>query len=341
MRITSANVPQADLLSDVMRTVVCVSEGGSTYQDIAGFIGKGERQGRYYRKAAEILGFILTPSTNSSALTPLGELLIETGPTIENELVLQAVLNAHVFQRVIPFFENNNQGLTKSEIINYLASVSDIPETAESMLPRRFSSVISWLETLGLIDREGQRYFLRDGLFETIPRLEFTHDEEPILPSSGELHEYEVVETRVDQANEAVLYYKSLAALERANNSHIHLVNLVSERIRNSGSLPRFNQFIDLAARIGERDYIFEMKSTTVNNVKSQVRKGLSQLYEYRYLQNIPEAQLVLVLENPLPQEMRWIHEYMEIDRGIHLIWDGDNSLYSTPRTNHELNFLF
>ena len=54
------------------------------------------------------------------------------------------------------------------------------------------------------------------------------------------------------------------------------------------------------------RDYLFEMKSTTEDNPHAQIRRGLTQLYEYRYVQNVKEAKLVLVIENPLPRENGW-----------------------------------
>jgi len=43
------------MLDDVIRTVEAVQGGAQSFQDIAGYIGKVDRQGRYYRLAAEIL----------------------------------------------------------------------------------------------------------------------------------------------------------------------------------------------------------------------------------------------------------------------------------------------
>jgi len=55
------------------------------------------------------------------------------------------------------------------------------------------------------------------------------------------------------------------------------MVYKIGSRLRIAGGIPKANQFIDLATTI-ERDYIFEMKSTTAGNVNAQVRKGISQL---------------------------------------------------------------
>ena len=83
------------------------------------------------------------------------------------------------------------------------------------------------------------------------------------------------------------------------------------------------------------------MKSTTQKNVRNQIRKGLSQLYEYRYLQNNPSAMLVLVIDNPLTENNEWLHNYLIQDRQIKLIWDGHNNLFSSDITREELVFLF
>jgi hypothetical protein len=32
--------------------------------------------------------------------------------------------------------------------------------------------------------------------------------------------------------------------------------------------------------------------------------------------------------------------DYMENDRNIHLVWDGDSNLYGTERTREQLGFL-
>ena len=117
------------------------------------------------------------------------------------------------------------------------------------------------------------------------------------------------------------------------------LVNLVAQRIRENGGVPKSNQLIDLAVRL-DREYIFEMKSTDNDNIRAQVRKGMSQLYEYRYLQNLPEANLILVLEKPLEANNSWMLEYLEIDRGINLVWDGNNELFGSEKTRTDLKFL-
>ena len=41
---------------------------------------------------------------------------------------------------------------------------------------------------------------------------------------------------------------------------------------------------------------------------------------EYRYIQNVPAAKLVLVLENPLLRKLSWMGDYLTKDRVILLV---------------------
>ncbi len=208
------------------------------------------------------------------------------------------------------------------------------------MIPRRISTILAWLKTLNIIEqKENEKYYLLKSIITTIPIIDYNDIDQPIIPSTADLQEYETVEQRVLTARDMILIYKSQAKLDRANSSHAQLVNLVADRIRSAGGIPKSNQIIDLATTMNE-DFIFEMKSTNENNVKAQVRKGISQLYEYRYLQNKPNANLILVVERPLEGDNSWMIDYMENDRNIHLVWDGDNNLYGTAKTREQLGFL-
>ena len=102
------------------------------------------------------------------------------------------------------------------------------------------------------------------------------------------------------------------------------------------------NDLVDLAARLAGLSFIFEVKSTTAHNARTQIRKGISQLYEYRYLQRAPDAKLVLVVENPLGKDLAWMAEYLVSDRGIFLVWDGDKKhLFCDKNIRPTLEFLF
>lgn len=339
-RIVSSELPQADRLESVLLAIIAVGNGARTDIEIANRIPGIEgdsRQGRYYRNAAEMLGFIVN-RRNSASLTQKGKDLL-INPSLTNPLFIASVLSLEVYQKLLPYLELFPEGLTRQEIQDYLQSIAD-PRIGPSMIPRRISTVVAWPRTLGFIRQtEYGRFQIRNNLSIDLPVFEIQDDDQPLLPVTGDLSEYLEIEQRTTNAKEEVTYFKDQAKVERANNSHITLVNLVAQRIREYGGIPKSNQLIDLAVRL-DHDYIFEMKSTNDYNVRAQVRKGMSQLYEYRYLQNKPDAKLILVVEKPLDTNKSWMLDYMENDRNINLVWDGNNELYGSEMTRNELGFL-
>ena len=339
MRIQSNDLPQADRIESVVAATFAIANGARTDIEIANQvpgIEGDDRQGRYYRRAAEILGFI-TNTRNISAITSKGQ-LVANNPTLINPVVIASVLNLNLYQKLLPYLILHPEGTTRQQIIKYLQLIS-VANIGPSMIPRRISTILAWIRTLGVIEQIGERYLIANAIIPTIPLINLNDIEQPVLPATGDLQEYKAVEQRISSAHEIITIYKEQARLDRANHSHIQLVNLVAERIRGSGGIPKSNQFIDLATTL-QQDYIFEMKSTTEENVRTQVRKGISQLYEYRYLQNKPDANLILVVERPLAGDNSWMIDYMESDRNIHLVWDGDSNLYGTERTRGQLGFL-
>lgn len=339
MRIQSNDLPQADRIESVIAATVAVSRGARTDMEIANQVPRLEgddRQGRYYRRAAEILGFI-TNVRNNATITTKGQ-LIAANPALTNPELIASVLSLNLYQKLFPYFELHPEGLTRQQIQDYLQLIS-APNMGRTMILRRISTIISWIRTLGIINQDGETYRLARTIIPNIPVITLNDIEQPILPSTGNLQEYATVEQRANSAKEIITIYKNQARLDRANFAHTQLVNLVADRIRQNGGIPKSNQMIDLATTI-DHDYIFEMKSSDEHNIKSQIRKGISQLYEYRYLQNIPTANLILVIETPLPRDNSWLLDYMEHDRNIHLVWDGNNNLYGTDYSRDRLPFL-
>lgn len=336
MRIPKSEIPQADNLDDVVKVAYAVSNGAKTFQDIAAYIDKVDRQGRYYRLAAEILGFIRN-SQNYSELTELGQELVLSNEQRKREIVRSAVLSAHVFQRMIPFFDLHHYGATREQVESF---VQQVTETTSSMIHRRTSTLVSWLEKIEILSHRGDVYRINTPQVVSTPVLQFP-DDEPLAPRSADLREYQTVQERAVHAGETIQVMRDQAAFDRANAVHTTLLNLVADRLRTAGIIPRNNRLVDLAAFVGERSFLFEMKSTTSSNARSQVREGLSQLYEYRYLQNLPSATLVLVISDPLVSRDSWMQEYLEEDRGVHLVWDGSNQLFASNNTKQELSILW
>lgn len=338
MRISSNDIPQADVLNEVVHTVEAVAAGARTFDDIASELGKVDRQGRYYRRAAEILGFIHN-RRNRSTLTSLGRAFIAR-PAHRTELLADAVLKTRLMQRALPFFEaNRRNGVGRQELTDFIAAVTE--PVGESMIPRRVGTVVSWLGSLGMVHERDGRYFLRGHLPEGVKLVEYKAVDEPLLPTNYDLDEYNGVAGSVRKAKGMLAVMIDDAAKERAERAHQMLLDLVAGKIRRAGAIPRNNPIIDLAATVRDDDFLFEMKSTTARNVHSQVRRAVSQLYEYRYLQNKPSAKLVVVIENPLPAEKEWLVDYVVKDRELLIVWDGDGKTLHCPAgISKELAFL-
>lgn len=106
---------------------------------------------------------------------------------------------------------------------------------------------------------------------------------------------------------------------EKANRDHARLVKRFASLAQIAGGEPKENLFVDLYVELNGVKYILEMKSCNYGNMISQIRKGISQLYEYRYRAGYPNAVLCLVLQCP-PYEA-WIKDYLVKDRGINVCW--------------------
>jgi hypothetical protein len=339
MRIPTRSIPQADRLSTVLKAVEAVGSGASSYQGIARAIGLVERQGRYYRLAAELLGLIERTGSNQVALTKQGKAFLAAAPRDRSAIARGLVLNTDLFQRTILFLEAKlPRGATRDELTSFVESVT--AEAGETMMPRRVATITSWLQEIEMVHEKEGRYLLLP-LPQAIGILNYTNTNEPLLPKRFDLQEYREPVTRSPKGKD-ILYLVDAVQRERANNAHRFLVNLVAERIRLANSIPRQNALIDLAAKIKDRSYIFEMKSINQNNAHHQVRLGVSQLYEYRYRQNASGARLVLVIQSPLGAAHAWLQGYLIRDRDILLAWDGnDNRLDCPSSIRDDLSFLF
>lgn len=112
-------------------------------------------------------------------------------------------------------------------------------------------------------------------------------------------------------------------ALERANLAHHRLEELTAAALRALGRDPLFNEHIDLYVVAGGPAILTEMKSCQRNNLHAQVRRGISQLLEYRYVYRTVLGQQVvplLILETRPASEQMWLLDYAGT-LGIVIAW--------------------
>lgn len=127
---------------------------------------------------------------------------------------------------------------------------------------------------------------------------------------------------------------------EMASNSHKVILNRLSIFLKNNGFKITENRQVDLFGVREGVEWIFEVKSTNDGNMLSQVRHGVSQLYEYRYLQKKGslKVRLCLVLQSPPVGELEWVTSYLRNDREIEVCWPVPDGFGTVG--NDKLKFL-
>lgn len=122
-----------------------------------------------------------------------------------------------------------------------------------------------------------------------------------------------------DSLEKINLPHETIVKHKKANTTHKKVLTLLVGLLEKSGYIVEFGTYVDAFTRLVSGPAIFEVKSITERNEMSQCRKGLSQLYEYRYRHEIANASLWLVLSSPLHES--WIVDYLLKDRAIEVIW--------------------
>jgi len=113
-----------------------------------------------------------------------------------------------------------------------------------------------------------------------------------------------------------------LIAVERASLAHQNLERLLAGKLKKAGQEPRFNANIDMFYSAANAAVIFELKSCHSGNLHAQIRRGVAQLLEYRYLNRdlLGSADLCLVLETSPPANKHWLVKYLS-SLGITTVW--------------------
>ncbi len=112
-------------------------------------------------------------------------------------------------------------------------------------------------------------------------------------------------------------------ARERANNSHYMLEEILVELAKAQNLSPRYNQNVDMFFETSNGSVLVEIKSCTDNNFHAQFRKGISQLFEYRFLYTTlfgSKVTMLLLMETAPPVEKKWLVDYAQ-SLGIILAW--------------------
>ena len=115
----------------------------------------------------------------------------------------------------------------------------------------------------------------------------------------------------------------NLVKCERANQSHYEIEKALADAITKAGDDPNYNENIDLYFYSNKGSLLIEIKSCTENNIHAQIRKAVSQVFEYRFLdakQLVDPVQLAVVIETPPGLRKRWLLKYLE-EMNIAVAW--------------------
>lgn len=146
---SSKEIPQADSLIVVEKTVAALASGSKDDVEIAQYLGYTARQGHYYRKAAELCGFAIHVKGKSQA-TDLGKKLVNAKNEVERISVLQeGVMNIPLIAALVGEFTRGSENLgDRQRVVVWLRQNSDL---SDSTATRRSSTVLNYLRTAKIL----------------------------------------------------------------------------------------------------------------------------------------------------------------------------------------------
>jgi len=201
------------------------------------------------------------------------------------------------------------------------------PTVREELLanPIEFLRSRNWL---GLINTDNPKPVIVSPaiLSDASPLEDDSIDATPLV--KGDAHDWDRPAPAASAAARAATFNINLVARERANASHHMLEKILAKIAKNRGHAPKYNQNIDMYFDVADETILAEIKSCTDSNFHSQARKGISQLFEYRFLYKDflkSKTHMVLLMETIPPKGKEWLVEYAS-SVGIILAWKSSAS---------------
>jgi len=151
MIIETVDIPQADVLWDVVRVSEAIAHDATTAEAIGAYIGrKGPRQGLYYTQAARVLGLVdIDETTGILTLTPYGRRFVRYDRTSQR-LGLRRLLREVEPTRTVLEALREQRALSLDDIAHMLQHIAPL---ADSTAQRRARTISAWLVTAGLANR--------------------------------------------------------------------------------------------------------------------------------------------------------------------------------------------
>lgn len=222
-----------------------------------------------------------------------------------------------------------------NEIKNQFIGFDKISDENELIEVLRSCSWSNYFDGIKTLDQESVYKLTRDNNEKISSNSDVIESKDKLLVISSdtlyELKEYGRSVVSAKKTHSVPMYVDpELTKIRRqkANLTHKILLDKLSEYLVKKGATTFENEHIDLYVNFDDKEkFLFEVKSIDDANLLSQTRKGISQLYEYRYrYQNIIgyDAQLFLVFPFE-PKSVPWLQRYLCEDRMVNVIWFEDD----------------
>ena len=325
---------QADRLQQVGEVAFAVSKGNVADDDIEKYIDldSAGRQGRYYRLAAQKLGLIENHD-NHSVLTPLGEEFSKlVTEATRLDFLARCLIEAPVFKDALQYIEK-----TKPSDQQLRVWFKSIYPGSTTTANRRFSTLMNYLKDTGLLTRSKSanqvaKYHGSVAIASRSPETISNKKRDP--PATA---------PRFSSASGVLRMDIDAQKRERASTIHWRLIDAKASFLKNRGFKPYSDSHVDLFSSTKAKMVLYEMKSIDphATNVLSQIRKAVSQLYEYRYIAGDPAATLAIVTNAPLAKENEWILNYLANDRAIAYEWTEDFQTFKCHSNSRTLLSVF
>jgi len=328
--ISTGDFPQADKLFQVGMVALAVAEGRHEDAEIETFIGlnSGGRQGRYYRLAAVTLGLIQN-ERNYSTLTFLGtEYASLQNDAARKDFLARCLVETEVFKAALKYIHEHKP--TDDQLKAWFMTFYP---GAESTADRRYSTFISYLRDAGLLTHVGRQ----NDVIKYIGGLVIKQETDIQLPAPtgliGTAVTRLVANAPTANATGMLRVDVDIQKRERANQVHWKLIAAKAEFLLSKGHEPKENGHVDLYTSSDDETIFYEMKSVDPEkrNLLPQVRKAVSQLYEYRYIFGKPTARICIVTNAEIPTTDSWLIDYLSADRSIAYEWTEDFSSFACP----------
>lgn len=318
--VKTEDFPQADKLLQVGMVAVAVAKDNHEDDAIEAYIGLSSsgRQGRYYRHAATLLGLIENHH-NHSQLTSLGyEYASLKGEAARIDFLARCLIETEVFKSALKYIFEYKPTINQLRAW-FLAFYPGAKGTAN----RRFSTFISYLRDADLVSENGGSLNIQRFVGGVVLR------KVPLTPHMAGRTVTKTVSAAPPISTAGALKIDiEMQKRERANQLHWKLIAAKAEFLLKNGCEPKENEHVDLYVESKKGTIFYEMKSIGEDkkNFLPQIRKAVSQLYEYRYIFGKPDAKIAIVTNEEIPATEKWIADYLSIDRSIAYEWTNDFS---------------